>query len=64
MDHALISNTETMELVTLLMSKVEAFITENSYLKDENRDIKEHLLKSEYHEYCNSLLFDGYDEQK
>ena len=46
------------------MSWVETLTTENSSLKDENRALKEHLLKLRVHQHCKNLLFDGYDEQR
>ena len=47
-----------------MTSQVETLIIENSYPKDENRDFREDLLKLEYQELQNNLMFDGNDEQR
>ena len=64
MDNALSSSAGTTKSVTILMSKVEILNTENSYLKSENRDLKQLLLQSEYHQCHGNLFFDGYGEER
>ena len=53
---------KAVEAVTTMKKSVESLITQYDLLKMENRELKEKLLKLEYHQRRNNLEFDGFPE--
>ena len=54
----------TVSVLSTIKKSVECLITENAALKHENVDLKERLIKLEYHSRRNNLLLDGIPESK
>ena len=51
------------ELLEKMNNTIVQLTNENVVIKDENRSLKERLIKLEYHQRCNNLVFDGFPEQ-
>ena len=54
---------KTGELLEKMNNTIVQLTNENVVIKDENRSLKERLMKLEYHQRCNNLVFDGFPEQ-
>ena len=54
---------KTDELLQKMNNTIVQLTNENVVIKDENRSLKERLIKLEYHHGCNNLVFDGFPEQ-
>ena len=61
-DDELATKQKTTEVVYTIHKSVEVLIQENNYLKSENSDLKERLIKLEYHTRRNNLRLDGIPE--
>ena len=55
---------KTDELLEKMNNTIVQLTNENVVIKDENRSLKERLIKLEYHQICNNLVFDGFPEQR
>ena len=55
---------KTDELLEKMNNTIVQLTHENVVIKDENRSLKERLIKLEYHQRCNNLVFDGFPEQR
>ena len=55
--------TKNKNILGTVTTAITKLITENSILKEENKSLKERLVKLEYHQRQNNLVFSGYPEK-
>ena len=61
---ALEQNAKTNKLMSDVSKSIEKVVTENAYLREENKELKESLLKLECQQRRENLVFEGLDEER
>ena len=62
LDANIIETKEATAVIGKISASVSKLIQENRLLKEQNTNLNEKLLKLEYHQRRNNLLFDGFEE--